>query len=117
MKRLNFLFAFVSFIVRSFLLPNPFECFGGNAFIINLFAEPVIQAIAFAIVGVFYNRGSQPALGSIAYLLVYMAIIGILWLCGLFSFAWWWVLILLVALAALIFGIIKLGIFINEKYC
>ena len=63
------------------------------------------HAVAYGIVGLIYIRGSAPVLGSIAYLFVYAAIVGILWLCGLFSFAWWWIAILVVAFIALIAGI------------
>ena len=95
----------ISTLVRQFVLPNPFECFGDQAILINWIAEPIIHAVAYGIVGLFYIRGSAPALGSIAYLFVYAAIVGILWLCGLFSFAWWWIAILVVAFIALIAGI------------
>ena len=95
----------ISTLVRQFVLPNPFECFGDQAILINWIAEPIIHAVAYGIVGLFYIRGSAPVLGSIAYLFVYAAIVGILWLCGLFSFAWWWVAILVVVFMALIAGI------------
>ena len=95
----------ISTLVRQFVLPNPFECFGDQAILINWIAEPIIHAVAYGIVGLFYIRGSAPVLGSIAYLFVYAAIVGILWLCGLFSFAWWWIAILVVAFIALIAGI------------
>ena len=95
----------ISTLVRQFVLPNPFECFGDQAILINWIAEPIIHAVAYGIVGLFYIRGSAPVLGSIAYLFVYAAIVGILWLCGLFNFAWWWIAILVVAFIALIAGI------------
>ena len=95
----------ISTLVRQFVLPNPFECFGDQAILINWIAEPIIHAVAYGIVGLIYIRGSAPVLGSIAYLFVYAAIVGILWLCGLFSFAWWWIAILVVAFIALIAGI------------
>ena len=69
----------ISVIVRQFVLPNPFECFGEKAVLINWIAEPIIQAIAYLIVGLFYVKGSAPALGSLAYLAVYAACIGVLW--------------------------------------
>ena len=94
----------ISVIVRQFVLPNPFECFGDSAILINWIAEPIIQVIAYGIVGLFYRRGSAPALGSFLYLIAYAFIIGILWLMGIFSFAWWWILIIIVAIIALICG-------------
>ena len=84
--------AVISAFIRQFYLPNPFECFGNYSFIINWVAEPIIHFVAFKLVGVFYQKGSLPALGSILYLIMYALITGILWVMGLFSFAWWWVL-------------------------
>ena len=105
MGKIYLLMTVISTLVRQFVLPNPFECFGDQAILINWIAEPIIHAVAYGIVGLFYIRGSAPVLGSIAYLFVYAAIVGILWLCGLFSFAWWWVAILVVVFMALIAGI------------
>ena len=105
MGKIYLLMTVISTLVRQFALPNPFECFGDRAVIINWIAEPIIHAVAYGIVGLFYIRGSAPTLGSIAYLFVYAAIVGILWWCGLFSFAWWWIAILVVAFIALIAGI------------
>ena len=105
MGKIYLLMTVISTLVRQFVLPNPFECFGDQAILINWIAEPIIHAVAYGIVGLFYIRGSAPVLGSIAYLFVYAAIVGILWLCGLFSFAWWWIAILVVAFIALIAGI------------
>ena len=98
----------ISVIVRQFVLPNPFECFGDNANLINWIAEPIIQVIAYGIVGLFYIRGSAPALGSLLYLLTYTLIIGLLWILGIFSFAWWWILIIVLAIIALICGVVWL---------
>lgn len=102
----------ISVVVRQFFLPNPFECFGDRAIIINWIAEPVIQVLAYAVVGLFYVKGSASTLGSILYLITYALIVGLLWLIGLFSFAWWWVLIIVVAVCALIVG----GIYLKERF-
>lgn len=95
------LITLISVLVRQFVLPNPFECFGDNADLINWIAEPIIHVVAYGIVGCYYIRGSAPALGSILYLIVYALIVGILWLLGLSSFAWWAILI-----AISVFGIL-----------
>lgn len=95
----------ISIIVRQFFLPNPFDCFDDKAVLINWIAEPILQVIAFALVGLVYCRGSFPALGGILYLITYAALVGVLWLMGIFTFAWWWVAIIIVALSAIIFGI------------
>ena len=102
------LMALISTLVRQFCLPNPFECFGDGAFFINLIAEPVIHALAFALVGLVYHRGEFPALGSFLYLLAYAAITGILAIMGIFSFAKWWVLTVVVALILIGFGLARI---------
>ena len=92
----------VSTVVRQFVLPNPFECFENYAILINWIAEPIIHLVAFVLVGQIYTSGDCPPLGSLLYLFAYALIVGLLWIMGLFSFAWWWVLIILVALAAIV---------------
>jgi hypothetical protein len=91
----------LGYIIRNAVLPNPFECFGEKAFLINLIAEPIIHLLAFIITGMFYEKGSFPVLGSILYLVFYCAIIGILWLLGLASFAWWSIVIAIVAIVGI----------------
>lgn len=102
----------ISIIVRQFFLPNPFECFGDNALLINWIAEPIIQVVAYGIVGLFYIRGSAPALGSLLYLFTYTLITGLLWVFGIFSFAWWWILVVVLAIIAIICG----GIWLKERF-
>lgn len=43
--------ALASAIIRQFFLPNPFECFGNYAFIINLIVEPFIHFLSYNLVG------------------------------------------------------------------
>lgn len=105
LKKLYGFMSIASVIVRQFLLPNPFECFGEKATLINWIAEPIIQMVAYFIVGLFYIKGAAPFWGSFAYLTVYIACIGFLMLCGLFSFAWWWIIFLTVVLLGIIVGI------------
>lgn len=105
------LITLVSFLIRYFALPNPFECFGNNAFLINLFVEPIIHALAFGLVGLVYSRGESPALGSFLYIVAYAAIVGLLALLGIFSFAWWWILTLI----AVVIAITLLGKFVVNK--
>lgn len=87
--------AVIGAIVRQNFLPNPFECFGDYAILINLFAEPVIHILSYTIVGLFYERGSFPIVGSLLYLIIYSSIVFLLSIFGIFSFAWWWILIIL----------------------
>ena len=114
MRKLSFysLMTIISTFVRQFVLPNPFECFGDKAIIINWVAEPIIHVIAYGLVGLFYLKGSAPAIGSFLYLIVYCAIIGILWLMSLFCFAWWWDLIIVAVIVAFIYG----GMWLKERF-
>jgi len=105
----------ISVLIRQFALPNPFECFGESADLINWIAEPIMHAIAYGIVGLFYVRGSAPLLGSIAYLVTYALLTGVLWVMGIFSFAWWWVLILVMVLIAVLAGIIYLRNWFDDR--
>lgn len=102
------LIAFVSTIIRQFCLPNPFECFGDIGLIYNWIASFAIHPIAFALVRLFYERGSCPALGSFLYLIMYAAITGILVVMSIFEFAWWWIAIVLVVVVAILVGLNKL---------
>ena len=108
MKKLSLygIISVASILIRQFLLPNPFECFGDKGILYNWMAEPFIHIIAFTLVGFVYRRGSFPALGSFLYLLAYSAIVGFLYLLGIFSFAWWWILIVVVIAIGIIIGII-----------
>ena len=107
MKRLSVygVISIISVVVRQFILPNPFECFGDQASVINWIAEPIIQINSYVLVGVVYKQGSNPAFGSVLFLLTYALFVGILWLLGLFCFAWWWVLIMVVVLVSALIGI------------
>ena len=75
----------ISILIRQFYLPNPFEALGDGlivnigetpmAFppeILNWIAEPFMHVVTFAVVGLYYDRGSAPALGSFLYLLFYL---------------------------------------------
>lgn len=95
----------ISVLIRQFVLPNPFECFGNEAFVINLIAEPIIQVVAYFLVGLVYQKGSNPSLGSLLFLLTYALIVGILWVLGIFKFAWWWILILTIAFLGIVIGL------------
>lgn len=98
-------FCVVSIVVRQFVLPNPFKCFGDKALFINLIAEPIIHAVAFSLVGLVYRKRSNPGWGSFLYLFTYAIIVGVLLLLGIFKFAWWWVLILILVFIGFVIGI------------
>ena len=91
----------ISYLVRSYFLPNPFECFGAKGEIYNMLAEPIIHTVAFFITGLFYEKNTFPAWGSILYFGFYAAVIFTLWLLGLAKFAWWSILLAIVAVAVI----------------
>lgn len=95
----------ISIFVRNFVLPNPFECFGESAVVINWIAEPIIQFIAHSLVGLVYLKGSAPALGSLLYLIVYASLVGVLALFGVFAFELWWILLCIMAFSAVVLAI------------
>lgn len=92
-------FTVISALIRQFLLPNPFDCFGDYAFLINLIAEPIIHAVTYGLVGLVYCKGSFPIWGCMLYAFTYALIVAFLALLGIFAFAWWWVLVCIVVLA------------------
>ena len=108
MGKVYTLMTIISLLIRQFCLPNPFECFGEHAVLYNWIAEPILHLIAYSFVGIFYIKGSEPLLGSIAYLFVYALLVGVLWVFGIFSFAWWWILIIVSLAIALIIGFVFL---------
>lgn len=91
---------FISSFIRENMLPNPFEVLG-EKFNVDLFGlvlpmTPdlfmllletfVLGTITFAVVGLYYERGSTPAWGSFLYLTFYCIHIGLLQLMGKFAF-------------------------------
>lgn len=101
--------AFVSYIIRQFVLPNPFEPLGDSVKImlssgaftitpemLNLFAGLFLPAFTFVIVGIYYH-GGFPAAGSILYLIFYSVHIGMLYIMSRFAFSWWIIAAVLIA--------------------
>lgn len=74
-----------SVLVRQFLLPNPFAALP-NGELYNGLATIILVPITFFIVGLFYKRGSAPAVGSFLFLVFYLIHTFILMLCGVFNF-------------------------------
>jgi len=67
--------AAISVFIRMFILPNPFgeTVFG---FIVNIIiGETLLHILSYSIVGIFYNRGDFPALGSFMYLVAYWGLV------------------------------------------
>lgn len=94
--------ASLSIFIRNFMLPNPFEAYPlGLAY--NWLAGIIMIPLTFVTVGLLYEKGSNPALGSFLYLVFYLVYTGLLMLCSLFNFSKIaCVVILIVYLAALI---------------
>lgn len=101
--------ATISTLIRQFCLSNPFEALGEglvvnvgdgpiliSPFLLNWIAEPVMHAATYAIVGVFYDRGDEPAVGSFLYLLFYCVHTFLVWLMSLAGFVTWAVVLILV---------------------
>ena len=105
MKSLYGVAIIVSFLIRQFVLPNPFECFGEKATLINWITEPILQVVTYLLVGLVYQKGDMPAMGSVLFLITYAMLVGVLWALGVFRFAWWWILLLAAASFAVVIGI------------
>ena len=109
--------AIIFWFVRQFAIPNPFEALGEGLTIaigeapllltpelLNWIADPIIAAITFAVVGLYYIKGSEPALGSILYMFFYAVHIGLLYLLlSIYPIVWLMVLI----------GVIYIGLHIG----
>ena len=68
MYKIIYLFGF---LIRQFVLPNPFTPFGNSAVLINLIVGGVFVPLSYFMVGLIYERGSEPAWGSILFTIVY----------------------------------------------
>lgn len=67
--------------IRQFAIPNPFAPLGeGVAVWINLVADPLIASFTYGVVGLYYVKGTEPALGSILYMVFYCVHIGLIYL-------------------------------------
>ena len=77
-----------SSIVRLLWVPNPFEPLPG-AIIINLITAPILQYFTYFIVGLFYDAGSEPAVGSILYLVFFIIHVYLLKFIGFLGWTWW----------------------------
>ena len=75
--------------------------------ILNWITDPIIAAITFGVVGLYYIKGSKPTLGSILYMVFYAVHIGLLYLMlSVYPIVWLMVLI----------GIIYIGLHIGMVY-
>ncbi|MTI70072.1 MAG: hypothetical protein FH751_07465 [Firmicutes bacterium] len=78
----------ISAIIRQVYLPNPFADLQWGV-LINFLVEPILYRCTYLIVGLFYNRGEWPVLGSILYLFFYVLHIGLLKLWNIAGISIW----------------------------
>ena len=122
MYKLYRIIAVISILIRQFLLPNPFEALGEN-FVIsinnmdipltpdiaNWVTEPILHTITFAVVGIYYKKGhSDPALGSVLYLVFYAVHVGLIYIICCFDFSLIAVIIIFILYSVLHIAIITL---------
>ena len=101
-------------------MPNPFEALGEGLTVtiaeapllltpelLNLIADPIIGAITFGVVGLYYKKGSAPAIGSILYMVFYAIHIGLLYLL-LWIYPIGWLMVLI--------GVIYIGLHIGVVF-
>lgn len=94
--------AAISMLIRQFYLPNPFEALGDGLQVeicnvsvvlppslLNWLAEPIMWVVTYGVVGMYYQRGSAPALGSFLYLLFFCIHTGLVHLMALADFNKW----------------------------
>lgn len=116
--------ATIFWFIRQFAIPNPFEALGDGITImigesplllipeiLNWIADPIIGAITFGVVGLYYIKGSKPALGSILYMLFYAVHIGLLYL-----MLWLYPIVWLMVIVGIIYIVLHIGIiFLNSQ--
>lgn len=94
----------ISFLARQFLLPNPFAPLDDNAEIINLIVGGALVPLSYLMTGFIYDKGSEPALGSILFLVVYAINTGVIYLvCLAFPLVWLMILIGIVYIVLFVF--------------
>lgn len=119
MYKLYSIIAAISVLVRQFMLPNPFDPLGEafaitikdvviplSPILLNWLAEPVLHAVTFAIVGIYYRKGHHnPAFGSFLYLLFYAIHVGMIYIVSSFEFSLVAIVTVMVSYVAIHIGI------------
>ena len=98
----------IFWLIRQFAIPNPFEVLGEGIVvsigdipftlspeILNWIADPIIFTVTFGIVGLYYIKGSAPALGSFLYMLFYCIHIGLLYFVLLYVYPTVWLMVVI----------------------
>lgn len=125
MYKLMFIF---SFIIRQYFIANPFEALGDgltvnigesstllSPWMLNIIAEPFIHLATYGIVGFYYERGEEPLVGSILYLIFYCVHIFLLWLTSLTGFAMWAIVLIVIIYVGLHIALFRLKNFDSIK--
>ena len=110
--------AAISILIRQFCISNPFDALGDGLHLevnnvlvllppvlLNWLAEPIMYVITYGVVGMYYQKGSNPALGSFLYLFLYCIHTGVIHLMALAGFNKWIVILILVLYAGCHAGI------------
>ena len=121
MYKLYRLMAGISLLVRQFLLPNPFDMLPHPytielseisiaipPLVLNIIVEPMLHAVTFAVVGIYYITGESPVCGSFLYLVFYAVHVGLLMIMAKIQFATWAVIIIIVLYFTFHFGLLLL---------
>ncbi|MBQ9768441.1 MAG: hypothetical protein IJW37_10100 [Lachnospiraceae bacterium] len=101
--------AAISMFIRQFYLSNPFEALGEglrveinnvsvvlSPSLLNWLAESLMWGITYGVVGMYYEKGSAPALGSFLYLIFYCVHTWLIHLMAFADFNKWIVILILV---------------------
>jgi hypothetical protein len=124
MTKLYLALSGIFWVIRQFFMPNPFEVLGegitvtmGSTAILlspdvlNWIAGFFVPALTFAIVGLYYSRGSCPAWGSFLYMLFFCLHTFILYL-----MSWAYPSIFLIVLIAVVYiGLHVGGVILKRK--
>lgn len=105
----------ISLLIRQFCIPNPFEGMQ-NGELYNLIAGAVLYPVTFFIVGLFYEGGTFPALGSFLYLAFYFINTGILMLMGHFGWNKMAIWIIAIGYILILAGLKKLHSLIFDSF-
>ena len=112
MKKIYSIMATVSFLIRIFLLPNPFETIVGGLFI-NMLLEPILVGLAFLVAGFYYKKRSCPPLGSFLFCCFYATHTGLLILMSKFG----WNQIAIIIIVVLYIALHIAAKIAKEKLC
>ncbi len=108
-------------LVRQFYLPNPFNVLEEgitvmiNGFpilltpiILNWIAGFVLPVFTYVVVGLYYNRGSYPELGSFLYMVFFLVHTGMIYIVLLVYTKVWLVMLISVAYIGIHFALLTL---------